>query len=85
MRSISRSWAPISIQSVPESARLGNFGKRALMQLPADVIDKYFVPVDDDRWQIAEDIRDSVQFAPTNLINAAETVAFGRFDVNILP
>jgi chemotaxis protein methyltransferase CheR len=66
---------------VLEAARLGIFGRRALMQLPADVIDKYFVPLDDDRWQIADDIRGSVQFAPANLINAAETVAFGRFDV----
>jgi chemotaxis protein methyltransferase CheR len=66
---------------VLEAARLGIFGKRALMQLPADVIDKYFVPLDDDQWQLAHDIRGSVHFAPTNLINAAETVAFGRFDV----
>jgi chemotaxis protein methyltransferase CheR len=66
---------------VLEAARLGIFGKRALMQLPADVIAKYFVPLDDDRWQLAGDIRGSVQFAPANLINAADTVAFGRFDV----
>jgi chemotaxis protein methyltransferase CheR len=66
---------------VLEAARLGIFGKRALMQLPADVIDKYFVSLDADWWQIAGDIRGSVQFAPANLINAAETVAFGRFDV----
>jgi chemotaxis protein methyltransferase CheR len=66
---------------VLEAARLGIFGKRALMHLPADVIDKYFVLFDADRWQIADDIRGSVQFVPANLINAAETVAFGRFDV----
>src|ERR1700722_3091134 len=34
---------------VLEAARLGIFGKRALMQLPADVIAKYFVRLDDDR------------------------------------
>jgi chemotaxis protein methyltransferase CheR len=66
---------------VLEAARRGLFGKRALMQLPADVIDKYFVPLDDDQWQLADDIRGSVHFAPANLINAAQTVAFGRFDV----
>jgi chemotaxis protein methyltransferase CheR len=66
---------------VLEAARLGIFGKRALMHLPADVIDKYFSRLDDDRWQVAGDIRSSVHFAPANLINAAETVAFGRFDV----
>jgi chemotaxis protein methyltransferase CheR len=66
---------------VMEAARLGVFGKRALMQLPPDVIDKYFVSIDDERWQIADDIRGSVQFAPANLIDAAETAGFGRFDV----
>jgi len=66
---------------VLEAARLGIFGKRALMHLPTDVIDKYFVSVDADRWQIADDIRGSVQFVPANLIHSAETVAFGRFDV----
>jgi chemotaxis protein methyltransferase CheR len=66
---------------VLEAARLGRFGKRALMQVPADVVAKYFVPLDDDWWQVADDIRGSVQFTPVNLIDAAETVAFGRFDV----
>ncbi len=67
--------------SVLDAARFGLFGKRALMQMPAEVIDKYFVPLGDDQWQIADDIRGSVQFARANLVNAAETVAFGRFDV----
>ena len=66
---------------VLDAARLGIFGKRALMQLPVEVIDKYFISLDAERWQIADDIRGSVQFVPANLINAAETVAFGRFDV----
>jgi chemotaxis protein methyltransferase CheR len=66
---------------VLEAARLGFFGKRALMQLPSDVVDKYFVSLGDDRWRIADDLRDSVRFATVNLINAPETAAFGRFDV----
>jgi chemotaxis protein methyltransferase CheR len=67
--------------SVLDAARLGLFGKRALMQLPVDVIKKYFVSLGDERWQIDDGIRGSVHFAQTNLVNAAETAAFGRFDV----
>jgi chemotaxis protein methyltransferase CheR len=63
------------------AARAGVFGKRALMQLPADVIDRYFVSAGDDQWCLLDDIRGSVSFAPVNLIDAPETAAFGRFDV----
>ena len=33
------------------------------------------------RWQIDDGIRGSVHFAPANLVNAAETAEFARFDV----
>jgi chemotaxis protein methyltransferase CheR len=67
--------------SVLDAARLGLFGKRALMQLPADVIEKYFVSLGNEQWQIDDGIRGSVHFARGNLVDAAETAAFGRFDV----
>jgi chemotaxis protein methyltransferase CheR len=66
---------------VLDDARTGVFGKRALMQLPEDVVGKYFVSLGDDQWRILDDIRQSVRFAPVNLIEASETAAFGRFDV----
>jgi chemotaxis protein methyltransferase CheR len=66
---------------VLEAARAGVFGKRALMHLPAEVVERYFVPVGDEQWRIVDDIRGSVRFAPVNLIDAAETAAFGRFDI----
>jgi chemotaxis protein methyltransferase CheR len=67
--------------NVLAAARAGIFGKRALMHLPADVIDKYFMAQGDDQWCLLDDIRDSVSFAPVNLIDALETATFGRFDV----
>jgi len=67
--------------SVLEAARLGVFGKRALMHLPAEVVARYFVSLGDDQWCILDDIRESVRFAPVNLIDASATAAFGRFDV----
>jgi chemotaxis protein methyltransferase CheR len=67
--------------SVLEAARLGYFGRRALSHLPDGVIEKYFQALGDERWRIVDDLRQSVRFAPVNLIDAAETAAFGRFDV----
>ncbi len=66
---------------VLEAARAGVFGKRALMHLPTDVIDKYFVALGDNQWRLLDDIRDSVHFAPVNLIDVPGTAAFGQFDV----
>jgi chemotaxis protein methyltransferase CheR len=63
------------------AARAGVFGKRALMHLPGEVIDKYFVALGGDQWCLLDDIRGSVSFEPVNLIDAPETAAFGRFDV----
>jgi chemotaxis protein methyltransferase CheR len=67
--------------NVLEAAQAGIFGKRALMQLNADLIERYFVPLGDDQWRIHDDIRGSVRFAPVNLIDASTTAAFGRFDL----
>ncbi len=66
---------------VLRAAREGVFGRRSLMHLPAETIAKYFVALGDDQWRIIDDIRESVRFAPANLIDAAYTAGFGRFDV----
>jgi chemotaxis protein methyltransferase CheR len=66
---------------VLEFAREGIFGKRALMRLSSDLIAKYFVPLDDDRWQIIAELRQSVRFSPVNLMDLAEMRTHGRFDV----
>jgi chemotaxis protein methyltransferase CheR len=66
---------------VLEAARAGVFGKRALMQLPADVVEKFFIALGDDQWRLLDDIRHSVRFAPVNLMSVPDTAAFGRFDV----
>jgi chemotaxis protein methyltransferase CheR len=64
-----------------EEARAGVFGKRALMRLPADLIARYFEPLEGGRWRILQDLRESVGFSPVNLLEMAETRAHGRFDV----
>jgi chemotaxis protein methyltransferase CheR len=66
---------------VLEAAREGIFGKRALMRLSPELVAKYFVPIDDNSWQIIPELRQSVRFSPANLMDAAEMRAHGRFDV----
>jgi len=63
------------------AAETGIFGKRALMRLSPDLVAKYFVQLDEDRWQILEDLRGSVRFSPVNLVEAAQTRPHGQFDV----
>jgi chemotaxis protein methyltransferase CheR len=64
-----------------DAARTGIFGKRALMHLPPQVIERYLEPLDGERWRVLQDLRDSVSFSAVNLVEMAETRAHGRFDV----
>jgi chemotaxis protein methyltransferase CheR len=64
-----------------DAAREGIFGKRALMRLSAELIAKYFVPLDEYSWRIIPELRQSVRFSAANLIDPAEMRAHGRFDV----
>lgn len=66
---------------VLETARIGLYGKRALMRLSADLVDKYFVSKNPEAWQILDDLRRSVQLTRVNIVEPAETRAHGRFDV----
>src|SRR4051794_9948959 len=66
---------------VLHAARQGIYGKRALMRLSPELISKYFVTLDEQNWQIINDLRQSVRFSVVNLINRAEMRAHGRFDV----
>jgi chemotaxis protein methyltransferase CheR len=66
---------------VLEAAVAGIFGKRALMRLTPQLIAKYFHQLDDERWQILDDLRGSVQFSRVNIMEARDTRPQGRFDV----
>jgi chemotaxis protein methyltransferase CheR len=66
---------------VLEAARIGVFGKRALMRLRPELVARYFRVVDEGHWRVLEDLRQSVRFSPVNLVSAAQTRPFGRFDV----
>ena len=66
---------------VLEKARSGVFGKRALMRLSPDLVEKYFAQDGPDAWKILDDLRESVQFSRVNIVEPGETRPYGRFDV----
>ena len=55
-----------------EAATDCTYGRRALMRLSPGIVDKYFEQLDEDRWRIIEDIRQSVQFSRINIVEATE-------------
>ena len=66
---------------VLEHARQGVFGKRSLMRLSSDLVEKYFSPMADEKWRILGELLNSVQFSTANIVESSETRGFGRFDV----
>ncbi len=64
-----------------EAARGGAYGKRAFMRLPPELVARYFHSTGEERWQVVEELRDSVSFSPVNLVDSADTRGFGQFDV----
>jgi chemotaxis protein methyltransferase CheR len=67
--------------NVLQAAREGVFGKRALMRMSAELIDKYFKAAGPDHWQILDDLRQSVQFTAVNVVERSQTRPHGLFDV----
>ena len=66
---------------VMEQAREGYYGKRSLMRLPPNLVDRYFTDLGDERWRILDDLRQSVRFTTANLVEPGGTGLHGRFDV----
>lgn len=62
-------------------ARVGVYGKRALMRLPPRLVDKYFEAGDGASWRILDELRSSVRFTVANIVERADTRSHGRFDV----
>ncbi|MEO6340362.1 MAG: protein-glutamate O-methyltransferase CheR [Caulobacteraceae bacterium] len=59
----------------------GAYGERALSRLPESVMADYFEPPRHRRRHIVPDLRESVTFTPTNLIDPAAMRRQGAFDV----
>jgi chemotaxis protein methyltransferase CheR len=62
-------------------AQAGDYGERALLRLPPDVVERYFDPSHDRQRRLIQDLRESVKFTSANLVDPASVAAQGRFDV----
>lgn len=59
----------------------GYFAARSLARMPDAVKQAYFEPEHGHRRRIIQDIRESVQFVPANVVDPASMARMGRFDV----
>lgn len=59
----------------------GCYGERALSRLPVALRETYFEPRDENHHTIIRDLRESVTFSATNLIDPASMAGNGSFDV----
>jgi chemotaxis protein methyltransferase CheR len=59
----------------------GQYGERALAQLPPDVVEHYFERAQDGNRAIIQDLRESVKFTRVNLMDSRDMAAQGRFDI----
>lgn len=64
-----------------EQAKEGRYAARALARLPAGLIDSYFEGEHHHRRKIIDDLRESVRFTPSNLIDRTSVASQGKFDV----
>ncbi|MGV8950691.1 MAG: CheR family methyltransferase [Cypionkella sp.] len=58
-----------------------NYGRRAVMRLSPELVDRYFMPGEDGRVRLIDDLRESVSFSPCNINDEASVARQGRFDV----
>ena len=61
-------------------ARQGLYSQRAIQQLPAPYLQKYFRRIGEN-FQIVDDLREAVEFTRVNLSESADTRPYRNFDV----
>lgn len=69
---------------VLEKSRQGIYEKRSLQHVPADWLQKHFKAVPGEarsRYQLNQDIRESVGFSRINLYSASEVASLGKMDI----
>ena len=64
-----------------DAAQAGVYGARALARLPDDLKARYFEPAGPERWELIQDLRESVRFTTANLVDAASLAAQGPYDI----
>ncbi len=66
--------------SVLRRARAGRYSERSVQYVPPKWLKKYFKPMGDE-YQLADDVRQAVEFTRVNLSEPADTARYRNFDV----
>lgn len=64
-----------------KKARLGKYSQRSVQHLPPALLKNYFTKCPDGEYQIAQDLREAVEFTRVNLADANDTRHYRQFDV----
>ncbi len=67
--------------NVLEKAKKGIYGKRSVKNIPKSILQKYFVTLNNNKYQIISDIRDVIEFKKINVCNILETKKMRNFDI----
>lgn len=62
-------------------ARAGRYQKRALMQLPMPLQQRWFKPVGDGEFQLSDTIREAVRFTHLNITDRLQMLAYRDIDL----
>lgn len=64
-----------------KKARQGKYSARSVQNLPSRLLQRYFTKTADGEYQIADDLRQAVEFTRVNLNDPADTRPYRGFDV----
>lgn len=67
--------------SVLKRAKQGMYEERALSRLPPALRARYFKPSGPMRWQVIDDLRDSITFGSVNLSDPQDTLRYREIDL----
>jgi chemotaxis protein methyltransferase CheR len=62
-------------------ARAGIYRNRSFRVLPQDILNKYFIPMDQGRYRLMDPIRERVQFFHYNLLEPANPLEMKNLDI----
>lgn len=63
------------------AAQRGVYDARSVQKLPARVLDRYFQRLPENRWQIVDSLRDSIEFTRINASDKAQMATMADIDV----
>jgi chemotaxis protein methyltransferase CheR len=63
------------------AARRGEYNSRSVMRVPAPVLKKYFKTLDGSRYQVIDDLRESVEFNIINICDVDSMRPYRKYDV----